>query len=126
MSGSAQADTIGAPLPLPLVVAVLDSLGRPAANVAVDWGTAADCPAACMVGVSTDSGGPSSQTLRTPTGADGHAQVWVALGQFPGSAALAIGVPDLGLTASAPFVVTAGRPAHIRLDPPDVAVALGS
>jgi hypothetical protein len=125
VSGSGQADTIDTQLPVPLIVAVRDSFGRPAANVAVDWGTAADCPAACMVGVSADSGAPTLQTVQTSSDATGRAQVWVTLGQLPGSGALAIRVPALGLTGSAAFLVSAGRPAHVHLDPSEVAVALG-
>jgi hypothetical protein len=49
VSGAGQADSIDAILPMPVVVVVQDTFGRPAAHVAVDWGTAGDCPDACFV-----------------------------------------------------------------------------
>jgi hypothetical protein len=57
LQGAGQADTIETQLPVPLKVAVRDTLGRPAANVAVDWGTEGDCglaPAACIARVAAD------------------------------------------------------------------------
>jgi hypothetical protein len=129
LQGAGQADTIETRLPVPLKVAVRDTLGRPAANVAVDWGTEGDCglaPAACIAWVAADeSFGAPAQTLRTVTNAAGESQVWVQLGPLAQSAGLAIAVPDLGLATEAAFEVRAGAAAELAVPAPDLAVALG-
>ncbi len=126
--GAGQADTIETQLPVPLKVAVRDTLGRPAPNVAVDWGTAGDCglaPATCIALVAAEPSDPPAQTLRTVTNAAGESQVWVQLGPLAQSAGLAIVVPDLGVAIEAPFDVRPGAAAELSVPAPDVAVALG-
>ena len=128
LQGAGQADTIEALLPLPLKVVVRDTLGRPAANVAVQWGTEGDCglaPATCIALVAAQSSDVPAQTLRTVTSAAGESQVRVQLGPLAQSAGLAIAVPDLEVATEAAFEVRPGAAADLAVPAPDVAVALG-
>jgi hypothetical protein len=111
VSGQNQSAVIGAKLPQPLVVRVLDAAGAPVANVPVVFtieqnnGTLA-------------SGDTSDRTVTVPSNAQGHASVEWTLGTRAGAGNNRVEVKAAGFAGSIEFLAAArtGEPAQIVVD----------
>jgi hypothetical protein len=124
--GAANAsDTIGAVLPQALVVLVRDTKGALAPAGTVVHFTAAK---SSYLGPDVYVQAPMSSYSDLATGVvdhDGKASVRVKLGDFAGTARLAVSVPTLGLLDTVRFTVTPGNPWLVRPAPGDTALYVG-
>lgn len=112
LSGNNQTGTIGADLPMPLVVALTDSSGSPAINKQVIFSVTQNNGM-----VSTANSRPASSVLAT-TDASGHAGVNWTLGMRSGAASDGVQAYSVGYSGAVLFTATAnqGPPGLIVID----------
>ncbi|CAN5908939.1 hypothetical protein BH11GEM1_BH11GEM1_09160 [soil metagenome] len=131
VTGDGVIDTAGAILPSPLVIAA--NLGGRAGGVAVRaeaQGSMLRSDSArvneSMTLVSSTPAGAFARTAVATTDASGHATIFVRFGTLAGDARVAVTIPDVGLSDTARFFVTAGAPVRYVTGVRDTIIAPGS
>jgi Tol biopolymer transport system component len=134
LSRAAYADTITARPAAPLVVTLLDTLGRPAPGQDIQFvaswvsgATDGDARPAALVGSQPDAF-LFSDVLTVRTDAEGSARVWLMLGTRAGSGVVRVTAPaPLEATDSVSITVREGAPHSIRsTGPRDTALYVGA
>lgn len=126
--GASVTDTIGAVLPVALVVEVRDSSGALApAGTVVQFATVTGNPdSPAYIGVQVPGATYGGSYLTTTVDQAGQASAIVTLGGPPGVGHVAVTVPSLGMVEYATYTVLPGKPYRTVISPVDTALYVGN
>lgn len=129
-AGASVKDTVDAPLPLALRVLVRDANGRAMPGVVVRFNSVPisrpggyAVPGVLVGGLAAPG---ASSFLAETTSAQGIAFARIVMGRVAGNAAVAITVPQVGVSDTARFTVMPGAPVRLVMPIADSAIAIGN
>jgi hypothetical protein len=127
-AGANVTDTVSAVLTQALIVEVRKPNGSLVSGAVARFTALSNDsePYASAIAVANLNSQNFSNFASDSTDAHGHAAVLVELGSVTGKAGILITVPELGLTDTAHYTVTPGRPAHFALSIRDTVVSKGA